>query len=363
MTLALPHVLCCLQASLPFSEEELDYIEQLDVEAEVEMLRERLPMLREGCLRMLTISTTLLQLGASAGLTLADIGGIMSRNVRGMEEVASELELVCLEALQIASSPLNSSPADHSSPCLQLPAPPIGIQTQPPPRRQLFSPDGGQEMLQLGRCATRFKSPGTDPSCASSPPLMEPDSEASSPGAGSHSPLFEFDQESQVDEAHADPGSPLAPLAPVMTVKLLDQLEACVSPRWPVMCLGKSTEHQTEAAKNLSHPARFPVAGSRGGLLAAILQKHHVPGHQQLSLSHSSTAQQASGGLHQLLEDQPAPLPVSVGPGLPPTRASISRHESFPQQGVPPSPLKQKLLPPAREQKVQALAGQRGAQD
>lgn len=86
------------QASLPFSDEEIQYIASLDPFKDVEMLRKELPMLRESALRTLVICTLFLQRGAAAGLTLAEIGGMMSRELCGMEEEASDLESVCMLA-------------------------------------------------------------------------------------------------------------------------------------------------------------------------------------------------------------------------------------------------------------------------
>lgn len=86
------------QASFPFSDEELEYIKNLDANKDVEMLRRELPMLRESCLRMLVLCTTFLQMAAAAGLCLADIGGMMSRELRGVDEEPSELETVCMLA-------------------------------------------------------------------------------------------------------------------------------------------------------------------------------------------------------------------------------------------------------------------------
>lgn len=65
------------QAKVPFSEEELEYIKNIDLEHDVNML-ERLGIRKE-CLRTLRISTTLLMKGAAAGLTLYDIGTMASR--------------------------------------------------------------------------------------------------------------------------------------------------------------------------------------------------------------------------------------------------------------------------------------------
>jgi len=87
------------QASLPFSQEELDYIASLDVRAEVDMLQREVPMLGRGCLRILVLSTTFLQRAAAAGFTLYEIGSFMSRELRGLDEEASELEKLCHAAL------------------------------------------------------------------------------------------------------------------------------------------------------------------------------------------------------------------------------------------------------------------------
>lgn len=83
------------QASVPFSEEELEYIEKLDEMKDAEMLRTELPMLREACHRMLILCTTVLKKAAAAGLCLAEIGEMMSRDE--IEE-GSQLELLCLQA-------------------------------------------------------------------------------------------------------------------------------------------------------------------------------------------------------------------------------------------------------------------------
>ncbi|XP_009609153.1 phosphatidylinositol 4-kinase gamma 7-like [Nicotiana tomentosiformis] len=86
------------QASIPFSEDELEYIEKLDPVRESEMLRSELPMIREACLRVLVLSTIFLKEAAAYGLCLAEIGEMMSREFRRGEEEPSELEVVCLEA-------------------------------------------------------------------------------------------------------------------------------------------------------------------------------------------------------------------------------------------------------------------------
>ena len=47
---------------------------------------------------MLEVCTTLLQACAAAGLTLAEIAGVVTRPLIGMEEEPSELERICFNA-------------------------------------------------------------------------------------------------------------------------------------------------------------------------------------------------------------------------------------------------------------------------
>ncbi|KDP24324.1 hypothetical protein JCGZ_25620 [Jatropha curcas] len=86
------------QASIPFSEDELEYIHCLDPFQDSDMLRRELPMIRDACLRVLVICTVFLKEAASFGLCLAEIGEMMSREFRGHEEEPSELELICIQA-------------------------------------------------------------------------------------------------------------------------------------------------------------------------------------------------------------------------------------------------------------------------
>ena len=89
------------QASIPFSEDELEYINQLDPLRDSDMLRLELPMIREACLRVLVICTIFLKEAAAFGLCLADIGEMMSREFRGHAEEPSELEFICIEARRL----------------------------------------------------------------------------------------------------------------------------------------------------------------------------------------------------------------------------------------------------------------------
>ncbi|ERN05755.1 hypothetical protein AMTRI_Chr10g7110 [Amborella trichopoda] len=89
------------QASIPFSDDELEYIANLDPFRDSDMLRLELPMIREACLRVLVLCTLFLKEAAAFGLCLAEIGEMMSREFTGMEEEPSELELVCIEARRL----------------------------------------------------------------------------------------------------------------------------------------------------------------------------------------------------------------------------------------------------------------------
>ncbi|PAN35933.1 hypothetical protein GQ55_6G234300 [Panicum hallii var. hallii] len=86
------------QASIPFSEEELEYIRNLDPIKDAEMLRMELPMIHEASLRVLVLSTTFLKEAAAYGLCLSEIGDMMSRQFTGKEEEPSTLEVLCMEA-------------------------------------------------------------------------------------------------------------------------------------------------------------------------------------------------------------------------------------------------------------------------
>lgn len=89
------------QAMLPFEREELECIAALDADADVALLRSELPALRPQCLRVLQVGTVFLQRCAAAGLTLAAIGGLMTRPLDaldGDDSHPSELERACVAA-------------------------------------------------------------------------------------------------------------------------------------------------------------------------------------------------------------------------------------------------------------------------
>lgn len=103
------------QASIPFSEDELEYISKLDAVKDAEMLRIDLPMIREACLRVLVLSTIFLKEAAAFGLCLAEIGEMMTREFRSREEEPSEFEVVCIEARRrvIADREISSPEAEN----------------------------------------------------------------------------------------------------------------------------------------------------------------------------------------------------------------------------------------------------------
>ncbi|CAL0308040.1 unnamed protein product [Lupinus luteus] len=98
------------QASIPFSEDELAYIGNFDPARDCDMLRRELPMIREGCLRVLVLCTIFLKEAAAFGLCLAEIGEMMTREFRRGEEEPSELEVVCLEARKMLAEREELSP-------------------------------------------------------------------------------------------------------------------------------------------------------------------------------------------------------------------------------------------------------------
>lgn len=86
------------QASVPFSELKLDYISKLDPFKDAESLRTKLPTLKESSIRVFVICTIFLKRAAAAGLCLADIGQMITREFCSGEESLSTLENVCLKA-------------------------------------------------------------------------------------------------------------------------------------------------------------------------------------------------------------------------------------------------------------------------
>ncbi|KAJ0590944.1 putative 1-phosphatidylinositol 4-kinase [Helianthus annuus] len=86
------------QASMPFSETETDYISNLDPFKDAELLRTELPLIRECSVRVFILCTVFLKRATAAGLSLADIGQMMTRDFIGGEESWSILENICVNA-------------------------------------------------------------------------------------------------------------------------------------------------------------------------------------------------------------------------------------------------------------------------
>jgi hypothetical protein len=99
------------QSSLPFSDDELTYVASLDPFKDAETLRAELPSLKEPAIRILTLCTIFLKRAAAAGLCLADIGDMMTREFTAQEdEGLSTLEALCKQALDSAALPLPPRP-------------------------------------------------------------------------------------------------------------------------------------------------------------------------------------------------------------------------------------------------------------
>ena len=88
---------------MPFSEEELCYIEALDAQKDVELLQRELPSLRVESLRTLQVATALLKRCAAAGLNLSEIGTIVSRPLVGLDEDPSDLENMCMAVRKLVN--------------------------------------------------------------------------------------------------------------------------------------------------------------------------------------------------------------------------------------------------------------------
>ncbi|KAI4300934.1 hypothetical protein L6164_034260 [Bauhinia variegata] len=103
------------QASMPFSESETEYISKLDPFKDAELLRAELPLLRESSIRVLVVCTIFLKRAAAAGLCLAEIGQLMTREFCDGEETPSELEGICSQAKALVTSDNKIKEAEEES--------------------------------------------------------------------------------------------------------------------------------------------------------------------------------------------------------------------------------------------------------
>ncbi|XP_019164664.1 PREDICTED: phosphatidylinositol 4-kinase gamma 7-like [Ipomoea nil] len=101
------------QASIPFSDDELEYIDQLDPLRDRELLRSEIPMIHEACLRVLVLCTIFLKEAAAYGLCLGEIGKMMSREFHSSEEEPSGLEVLCIQARKLVAERATFSPKDE----------------------------------------------------------------------------------------------------------------------------------------------------------------------------------------------------------------------------------------------------------
>jgi len=91
------------QASIPFSDVEIDYISNLDPFEDARLLRTQLPRLNESSIRVLVVCTIFLKRATAAGLCLGDIGEMMTRDCHGGEETMNVLETICARAKDAVS--------------------------------------------------------------------------------------------------------------------------------------------------------------------------------------------------------------------------------------------------------------------
>ncbi|XP_047315242.1 phosphatidylinositol 4-kinase gamma 1-like [Impatiens glandulifera] len=82
------------QALVPFSESEVEYIMSLDPMKDAEIIRNEVPSIRESSVRVLVLCTVFLKGAVVAGLSLARIGEMMTREYHGGEEEESTFSLL-----------------------------------------------------------------------------------------------------------------------------------------------------------------------------------------------------------------------------------------------------------------------------
>lgn len=99
------------QALVPFSDSEVEYIRNLDPFKDAQLLRNEFPnSVRESSIRVLVLCTIFLKQAVAAGLCLANIGEMMTREFRGgSEEHSSVLENICLNAEKASKLSLNDN--------------------------------------------------------------------------------------------------------------------------------------------------------------------------------------------------------------------------------------------------------------
>ncbi|CAO2831545.1 unnamed protein product [Amaranthus hypochondriacus] len=94
------------QSSIPFSDDEMNYISKLNPFEDAKLLRTQVPSLGEASIRVFVVCTIFLKGAASVGLCLGEIGEMMTRDCLGGEETMSVLETVCARAKVTVGSAL-----------------------------------------------------------------------------------------------------------------------------------------------------------------------------------------------------------------------------------------------------------------
>ncbi|GFP85034.1 phosphatidylinositol 4-kinase gamma 1 [Phtheirospermum japonicum] len=102
------------QASIPFSESEMEYISRLDPCKDAELLRSELPSIAESSIRVLVLCTIFLKRASAYGLCLADIGEMMTREFCRGEESWSTLENLCMNVKASLEKGLSGGGGDFS---------------------------------------------------------------------------------------------------------------------------------------------------------------------------------------------------------------------------------------------------------
>jgi len=106
------------QARIPFEEDEIEWVKQLDYVMLQQKLRSEVPGLRTGSLRLLWVTVTVVREAVlKYKLTLSQIGQLFTRPLSGKSETNSPLELACSQAIEDATqacAPNALSSADDS---------------------------------------------------------------------------------------------------------------------------------------------------------------------------------------------------------------------------------------------------------
>lgn len=248
------------QASHPFTSEELAYIASLDAKKDIQQLRTELPNLPEASLRLLDVSTTILQKGAAAGLSLADLGNILSRPLVGTDEEPSDMERLCAAALlevqelseveecRVQELPIQDSGSDDET---------SELSDQDSPRRHEHSVHGlSEDLFQFELDDEAADGPIISPA-RTIVRIPEEDTEESilllSPGSPASNHLSEFS---------SSPPSPVSPDTRGIAVPRLSEIQAHdTNAKLASSCIGGGSQWQTLGRVGPSKHANCGTSG------------------------------------------------------------------------------------------------------